>query len=327
MLSRRFFFRAAALVAALAAGPAAADSPAVRVGVLPYGTVNWEMDVIRRHGLDAAHGVALEVIPLTGKNASAVALQGGAVDVIVTDYIWASRERAAGADYVFAPHSLNVGHAMVRPDAGIASVADLAGRKIGVAGGPVDKSWLLLRAYALQEHGFDLAEAAEPVFGAPPLLNELMLQGDIDAALNFWHYAARLEAAGMERLIGVADILPALGVEKPGPLLGWVFHEGWADANPEAIAGFLAASRDAKTILLESDAEWERLRDAMKAEDDAVFLALRDAYRGGIVTEFGPSDIEAARRTYAILAELGGEALVGEATALPDGVFWSGAGY
>ena len=45
----------------LGAGPARAEPlPVVRIGVLKFGTVNWELDVIRRHGLDRAHGFALE---------------------------------------------------------------------------------------------------------------------------------------------------------------------------------------------------------------------------------------------------------------------------
>ena len=40
-------------VAWLGAGPARAEPlPVVRIGVLKFGTVNWELDVIRRHGLD-----------------------------------------------------------------------------------------------------------------------------------------------------------------------------------------------------------------------------------------------------------------------------------
>ena len=55
---------------------AAAD---VRVGVLPFGTVSWELDVIKRHKLAEREGVNLVVVPLAGRDASTVALQGGSV--------------------------------------------------------------------------------------------------------------------------------------------------------------------------------------------------------------------------------------------------------
>ncbi len=311
----------------LAATAASADTAEVRVGALKFGTVNWELDTITHNGLDTGNGVSLEIVEMAGKNASSVALQGGAVDVIVSDWIWVSRQRAAGADYAFVPYSLTVGALMVHPDSGIETLADLEGLKLGIAGGPVDKSWLLLRAYGQQELGLDLADMVEPVFGAPPLLNELVLSGEVPAVLNFWHYNARLAAAGMTELVSVTDMLPALGVDAQPPLLGWVFSESWAAENTDAIDGMLRASRSAKELLSESDAEWERLRPMTRASDDITLAALRDAYRAGVPTSFGPQDIDAAEKVFSVMAELGGEDLTGGTTSLAAGTFWPHFGF
>ena len=302
----------------------AADMPAVRVGALSFGTLAWEMDVIKHHELDLKQGIVLRALELSGKDAAAIGLQGGSVDAIVTDWLWVSRQRAAGADYTFVPHSLAVGAIYVRTDSKIASIADLAGKKLGVAGGPVDKSWLLLRAYSRKVLGRDLSDMVEPVYGAPPLLNELMLKGELPAVLNFWQYNARLDAAGMKRLIGVADAVSALGVETVPPILGWVFSEKWAAEHATAVAGLLKASLEAKNILLHDNEEWERLRPLMGAENEATFVALRDEYRKGIATAFDARDMAAAERTYEILAALGGKELVGESKTLAPGTFWSG---
>jgi NitT/TauT family transport system substrate-binding protein len=75
-------------------------------------------------------------------------------------------------------------------------------------------------------------------------------------------------------------------------------------------------------MLRKSDAEWVRLRPMMKAKDDATFRALRDAYRGGIPERWGAQERDAARRLFAILAEQGGEKLVGRSETLQDGTFW-----
>ncbi len=308
--------------ALLIAAPASAAQPVVRVGVLQHGTVNWELDVIKHHQLDRKHGFDLQITGFGGKNATHVALQGGSVDVIVSDWIWVNHQRGFGRDYSFAPYSTTTGALMVRPHSGIEQLSDLQDRIIGVAGGPLDKSWLILRAYSQQQLGRDLTEVIEPRFGAPPLLNKLAQRGELDGALNFWHYAARLKADDFIPLIDLPQALRELGVEHETPLIGWVFSEAWAAEKPAAIEGLLQASKEAKSILLDSDTEWQRLRVHMKAENDAVFEALVAGFRQGIPDCFGDHEIDAARKTFAILGKMGGEPLSGRSTTFDDKTFW-----
>jgi NitT/TauT family transport system substrate-binding protein len=310
---------------AVSAGASAAATE-IRVGVLKFGTVNWELDTMQSHGFERANGVTLKVVELAGKDGTAVALQGGAVDVIVTDWLWVSRRRAEGADFTFVPHSTASGGVMVRPDSGIRTIADLKGKKLGVAGGPTDKSWIMLRAYVQKTSGFDLAEAAEPVFGAPPLLDAELARGDIQAALNYWDYEARLKASGMRNLIEVSDLARTLGLKREPPLIGWVFSEKWATDHPAAINGFLKASRAAKQLLATSDAEWQRIRPLTQAGDDATLTALRDAYRRGIPNELDAGQVAAAETLLPILYEFGGADAIGPSAHLAPGTFWSGPG-
>ncbi|MEZ5660344.1 MAG: ABC transporter substrate-binding protein [Burkholderiaceae bacterium] len=295
----------------------------MRVGLLQYGTVNWEIDVLQRHGLDERHGISLQVVPLSSTNAVTVALQGKAVDIIVSDWLWVNRLRAGGRDYQFFPYSLAVGGLFVRPDAGINGLADLVGKKLGVAGGPVDKSWLLLQAFARRQ-GIDLRQQVEPAFAAPPLLNRLMLGGDLPAVLNFWHYGARLQAAGMRPLIDVRQMLAGLGVDEPVPMLGWVFSGAWAAEHPQALRGFIEATYEAKQLLGNDDAEWQAIRELTRAEDDATLALLRDGYRRGMPAALVQNGRDAAARVFEILASEGGESLVGPAATLMPEVFWDG---
>ena len=321
-----FFCAALALAMAVAAPLArAGELPVVRVGVLKFGTVGWELDVMRRHGLDRANGVDVRPLELAGKEGAAVALQGGAVDVILTDWLWVARRRGLGGDFTLVPHSHATGGLIVRRDAGLNSLSDLRGRKIGIGGGPVDKSWLVLRAYARERAGLDLAKEARPVFAAPPLLNETLKRGDIPAAINFWQYNARLPEGEFVELARVEDMLPALGLSPEMPLLGWVFSERWAAAHRDAARGFLAAAKQARDILAASPEEWQKIAPLAQVDDPKVLERLRQAYRRGIAHS-EPADVEAeAQRLLDLLIRYGGIDEAPPDGRVPPGTFFAGS--
>lgn len=299
--------------------------PVVTVGVQESGTVQWEIDTIERLGLDERHGFELQVRPLADSRAGQIALQAGAVDIILSDFVWVSIQRHAANMVTMVPHSLAVGGLMLAPDSAIAGVEDLKGATIAVAGGPVDKSWVVLQAYYQKLTGANLADDATIDYGAPPLVNELLAAGRADAGLNFWHFNARAKAAGMTELLPVAAMLGSLGVSAQPPLLGWTFTEATAASKTQAITAFLDASFAAKAVLLDDDAAWEPLRPLMGAADDAVLFAqLRDDYRAGIVGQYRPEAMGAAAEAFALMAEFGGSDLVGDTQTLAPGTFWQG---
>jgi len=294
----------------------------LRLAVLKYGTVNWELNTIQHNGLDTSNGFSMEIMGMAGNPATMIAFQGGRVDVMVSDWIWVARQRAAGKDYVFIPYSKSVGSLMVAADSPLRQLSDLTGQKIGIAGGPIDKSWLILQAYAQQAQGFDLKAETEQVFGAPPLLFKKALQGEMAGTIIFWHYQAKMKAKGFRDLLSVSDAATALGLDPDLPLLGYVVKGDYLRAHPETIAGFVAASRAAKDMLATDDAEWNRLRPFMKAENEAAFEALKAGFRAGIPLA-GPIDQAAALKFLSLMADQGGEALVGAATSLPEGIFYA----
>ena len=311
---------AAVLALALSATAALADLPVIKVAALKSGTVNWELSTITQNGLDRANGFVLEVQDVAGNPAAQVAFQAGEADAIVSDWLWVARQRAAGDDFVFIPFSKAVGGLMVPGSSDAETLADLKGGKIGVAGGPVDKSWLILRAFAKQEYGMDLAGETEQVFGAPPLIFQAAVSGELAGAINFWHFMAKMEAAGMRTLVTVAAASTALGLDPDTPLLGYVIRGDMLRDTPDLAAGLAAASRQAKELLATSDAAWEALRPQMNADTDAEFQALKAGFRAGIPAP-GPVDEAAADRMLRLMADLGGAELVGDMTALPAGVF------
>jgi NitT/TauT family transport system substrate-binding protein len=296
----------------------------VKLGVLKFGTVSWVLETIQKNGLDKAEGIELDVVPLASTDATAIGLQGGSVDIIATDWLWVSRERSGGGEFTFSPFTTALGAIMVPPDSPIKTLTDLKGKKLGVAGGPLDKSWLLIVAYALRTANLDLRTETRQVFGAPPLLAEKAKQGEIDAVLNFWPYAARLEAAGFTQLIGLEDVVSELGAKGEVAMVGYVFSESWAEENLEAVQAFLRAAAKADELLATSNEAWDAIKPLMRVEDEATFEALRRRYREGIPERSVEENERDAKVLYQFLRELGGEKLVGPGAELAPGTFWKG---
>ena len=311
--------RALPALLSLAALPARAAGP-IRVGTLRFGSLSWELDVMREHALD--RGFTLEAVEFAAGPASQIALQAGRVDIVLQDWLWVSRQRSAGADWTLEPVSAPLGAVMVPQSSPIRRPADLAGRRLGVAGGPLDKSWLLMRLYGTRLLGIDLDAAVEKAFGPPPLLAEQLAAGRLDAVLTYWPFAARGLAAGQHALLTMEDVLTALGLPGKLPMLGFVFSERWAAENRAALTTFLAAAREARTILARSDTEWQRIAKLTGARGRGELDRLRDWYRRGPSSEASDGSQSAAARLYDLFAAIGGPALVGPAPHLSAGTFW-----
>ena len=320
---RTILFGIAILLAILGSCHSTVAATKIKIGALKFGSFSWLLDTIQHHGFDKAEGFDLDVVPLASTEATRVGLLiSHSLDLIVTDWLWVSRERSSGADVTVSPFSSELGALMVPPNSAIKSLDDLKGKRLGVAGGPLDKSWLMLVAYTLRVAFFDLRTATTPVFGAPPLLAEKAERRDIDAVLEYWPYAARLEAKGFKQLIAMEDLPLELGARGQVAMVGYVFSESWASSNDEAVKGFLSAAAKANQLLATSDEEWRRLRPLMQVENDAEFEALKKFYREGIPNRSSAENEADAKILYQFLRVLGGEELFGPATDLAPGTFW-----
>jgi len=317
---RMLGFAVAAMIT-LAAQTSATAADRIRLAVQRTGTLAWELDVIRAHGLDRKFDLAIETIELASTEAGKIALKGGSADLMLSDWLWVARERSLGDSLVFYPSSSTLGAVMVPAQSPIREIIGLRGKKLAVAGGPLDKSWLLLQALARRE-GVDLKKQATIVYGAPPLLSEKALQGEMDATLTFWNFCADLESKGHKRAIAMDDVMKGLGARGPVALVGYTFDSTWAARNGSAVERFLAAARQAKDILASSEAEWQRLAPRIRVGDANALAIYRQRYGEGIVRRPLAEEEADARALYLVLAEIGGAELVGPARELAAGTFY-----
>jgi NitT/TauT family transport system substrate-binding protein len=298
-----------------------ASAERIRIAAQATGTLAWELAVMREHGLGQKAGVDVAPVELASTEAGKVALRGGSADMILSDVLWVARERALGSDLVFYPYSSALGAVMVPANSPVQGIADLPGKKLGVAGGALDKSWLLLRALALKS-GIDLAARTQVTYGAPPLLSAQALQGRTDATLTFWNFCAGLEGKGFRRAIDMADVMQRLGAGGTVPMLGYVFDRGWARSHASLLSRFFAAAHQAEEILANSPQEWQSLAPRIGATNATALDVYRKRYREGLARRPLAAVIPDAQALYRVLAGLGGAQLVGPAVTLDPRTFY-----
>jgi NitT/TauT family transport system substrate-binding protein len=293
----------------------------LRIGLQSTGTFAWQLDVIRRHGLAASAGLDLKISEFASPDAGKLALNSGSVDLAVVDWLWVARARALGSKLLFYPYSSSVGAVMVKGDSPLQKIGDLKGRVLAVAGGPLDKSWLIVQVAAIRQ-GIDLKRETTLEYGAPPLIFQKSRQDEAEASLNFWNFCARLEALGYRRILDVRDAEAALGLKEPVALIGYVFSEEFAVTHKSTIDRFIAVTQKANDIMLRSDEEWDALRPLMKAEDEWTFKAYRDRTREGMPLRPIAAEEADARTLFSALASVGGRELVGPSQELDRGLYY-----
>jgi NitT/TauT family transport system substrate-binding protein len=326
MIDRRHLLAgsAFALGAALLPWPmrARADAPAsLRVTSVKFGSLSWLIDTVRHNGLDKANGVTFDVLEVATNQAGPIALLAGEADIIVSDWTWAMRQRGMGVKLKFAPFSAALGALMVPAGGKVAQLADFKGKKLGVAGSAIDKSWLLLRGYSRKTLGTDIADLAQPTFGTPPLLSEELRSGRLDGVLNFWTFAARLSSEGFVQLLRMDTVLKDLGVTPVPPMVGYVWTEETEKTKGAAIAGFLKAMQQGNDVLAKSEEAWTRLKPLVKPQSDGELATISKFYTSGIPPPWGAEQTRAAEKLMSILIDVGDQELVGQGTKFDADLF------
>ncbi len=312
MKLRRIF---AVLVAAATLGfGSAQDLTTVKAAMEAAGTFSWIVHGMEYFGTAEANGLRVEGTVYASKQAVEIALRGGEAQVAVDDFlgpvILRSNDVPVSGIYPFAKA---VGGLVVPVASDIDSIDDLRGATIA-AGSLRDKSLLILRALAVSQYGFDPQDEAEIVAAAPPLMMELIASGEADAALPFWHFVARMEAAGTAReVMPVTDMLAALGLPGDLPNLMVVARDDLPAEVKTAFIQTLIDTVDVMKATPNDDPFWQTILDQglYTLPDPTQFPLVVDRWRLGTPDGWTDAHIDGLVNMVERLVELAGAEVVG----------------
>jgi NitT/TauT family transport system substrate-binding protein len=304
---------AAALAAALCAPPASAPAPqagpVLRIGLEAGGSFTWVLRVIEREGLDRRRDVQFRATRFATKAAAETALRGGEVDLKVDDWLFATWARGQGLRVQAVDgFSRAVGGVVVRGEGPIRSIADLRGRRIAVTSAG-DKSYLVLRAVAASQFGFDPQQRSTVLSGAPPLLNRLLERRDADAIVQYWQFIPGLIASGQFReLASTATLVRRIAPEADPPFLVVVASDDAVRSRPDALRAFLSAVREGSALLASRRDLWDVLFDEelLGTADRSMIPALMARYRAGLAGPWNEAAVDGLTRLTAKLIAVAG---------------------
>lgn len=246
------------------------------------GTPAWVMRVIQGGALDLAEGFRLD-LELTSdsyqgsQQATAEHLISGEVDLIDADWISIARLRDRGYSVsAFHPYGRIMGGLVVIAERLPAGLEDLAGTRIAVVH-RFDKTWLLLRAFAVELGLPDPAGSVELIeTGSKHESLALLRAGEVDGAVLFWNLAATLTAD--PRFAFVFDALDAIEslTGAPLPTSFFVATDERLHRHPERFQAFARAFDRAVLAMREDASLWRR--GAGHAAINGEAEPLRDAW-------------------------------------------------
>ncbi len=261
---------------------AAQETQTVRIGLQASGTFSWVVHAMEYFGIDEELGLTLTSETYATKQATEIALRAGDADLVVDDFVGVAQMRARDVPVrgVY-PYSRATGGVVVPVDAGIETIADLSGKTIGAASLD-DKSLLILRALSVSKYDFDPQTDSSVIAASPPLMEELLAQGELDVAIPYWHFVPRMTASGDFRdLMEVSEMLSELGLSNDLPLLVMVARDGM---DPEVLRKFLRGFELTLARMQKDDGVWTSILDneLYSLPDPSLFPSVRARWEAGL---------------------------------------------
>ena len=255
--------------------------------ISPAGTMGMAPAVIKKYELDKKHGFNLEVISYSDMKSATAAIQGKSAEMVVFDWLATARLRASGTPVVaIAPFMTYINSVMVPKDSRLNTLADLKGKRVGVAH-KTGFDWIIMQAAAEKLNKMDISRDVEVREGAVPLLRGLIEKGDLDATQMWNSLAPEMLASGKYRtMVTIRELTQQMGLPTV-PFLLFSMREDYAKQNPGNARAFVAAYRDAVDILMKNDDVWLEHGARLKLSPEALAF-FKEQVRRDLLKSFTP---------------------------------------
>lgn len=235
---------------------------------------------IQKYGLDRKHGLDMQQVDYAVPGQQYTLFRAGSADVAIGNFVDLHRQRRAGvAIKAFHGYQAYNNPVVVKAGSPIAQLRELRGKRVGGFGNTF-LDWLVLRAAGKKAHGLDLEVDATSIVVSPPLLNQLLAKGEIDAAIQFSSLAIGPLTAGEQRAISdLPTLMREAGFSPEAFYTQWFIAEDWLRRNAGVLDRVYAMFAEGYERLSTDDALWLPLAQKVRITEPKAVDAYRDKGR------------------------------------------------
>lgn len=305
---------AAFVVLAAAALPGAAQTDAqipLRWSTIINASQSYIPFLLVERGIGKKYGLDVRIIPLTSVGQQWTSMRSGDADISSGSVLDLLRQRQAGLKVRAIRGFYTFSNPIVAPaDRPYRKLSDLKGARVGTPNANL-LDWMILRAAGKRVDGFDIGKDTQVAEASPPLLNQLMFRGQLDAALQFSDLAlAPTVENRLKTVTTVPRIMAEAGFDTQSFYLTYNLLDSWGARYPGAGAKLVAAMDEAVEMMLSDDAVWPGLAKRSNVENPKLLPRFVEMQRASFKTTFNRDKLAP---TQALLDELvktvGAEAL------------------
>ena len=291
----------------------------VRFGAVAGASQAYIPLLLEQKGIDAKYGLDVEIVPLSQVTQLWTGLQTGDFDVSASNFLDLLRQRQAGLEVKAIRGFSRFGNPIVTTaDKPYETLPDLAGAKFGTVSTAV-LDWMVIRAAGVKAYGFDVETDAVPTTASPPLIGELLLNGELDAAWQFSDFTLQpLQEGTLKEITNVAELMVEAGFDPDAFYLTYQLADRWREEHPDAVAPLIAAMDEAVELIMTDDSIWPELAAYSGMENEELLPAFIEMQREAFDTQFTEDKLAPTQALLDELIQVVGEEPIAVTTVDPE---------